>query len=388
MQSKHGRESTVPTPYMSRLQGLGGSSEIDLGTPKLSSQVVHVSCQEDGSGEENTDGDRGSLGFSCCRCSDDSVFTNDLDSINVCAGGLVRVVDAHLGFALSSDFVDSVAHFVDFSVSTTAHAVQADHRLFRVRQFHTIVVQLEHFCTFVGEDRASVVQEDSEADLSTLLSTVGTDVVGNIVVVITCVGSVVVVVVGQLTVVVVVTLVHLGTLHVVVEVDVVFVLVLVLAIGKLTLTVVVCGLTTVHVLVLHLVQVGTNEGFHVNDVVSVVAVASKGGSSGARALGTETESDKTLSHDLDIVLAVGIFVPLLDVVASLELDAVSGEVTGIDVVPVNLLVVALVLIAILVVVIVVGELTGVLQQSVADGRFRRNVDIVTVDHSSTNRGDH
>lgn len=249
------------------LESLGGCRQIDLGPSQLGSQVVHVSGQEDSDGEEQTDKNSGRLGLAGGRRSDDTVLANDLDTLNVRAGRLVGVVDAHLGLALACHLVDVLAVFVDLVVSTAAHALEIDDGLLGVRQFDAVVHRLEHVQSFVSKDRAGVVQKDTKVDLSSLFRTVGTNVVRNVVVVVV-VATVVVVV--QLAV----SVVHLHLLagHVGRNVNVV---VVVLSIGKIALAIVLA----VHVRSLHLAEVGVEVGFHVDDVVTVVAVASAGGSS-------------------------------------------------------------------------------------------------------------
>lgn len=76
--------------------------------------------------------------------------------------------------------------------------------------------------------------------------------------------------------------------------------------------------------------VGCEEGVHVDDVVTVGAVAAAGVLIGARAGGAEAEANEALGLDLGLVLAVGILVPLGDVVAALELDGVVGDPGELD----------------------------------------------------------
>mmetsp|Transcript_3914 Transcript_3914/g.9486 ORF Transcript_3914/g.9486 Transcript_3914/m.9486 type:complete len:436 (+) Transcript_3914:4417-5724(+) len=323
------------------LDVLRGSGKIDLGPSQLRSEVVDVSCQKDGGGQEEADEDGRSLGLVCGGCSDDTVLTDDLDTADVTTCRLVGVVDTHLGLALSSDLVDVLACLADFSVGTARHTVEVDDGLGRVRQLDAVVLHLEDLFTLVGEDGTCVVHEDTDVDLSTLLGAVGTDVVLDVVVVV-----VVVSVVGELAAAVVVVL-HGLARHEGREVDVA-----VSVVGELTLSVV------VHVVLLHLVQVRLEVCFHVDDVVTVVGRASEACSTRlARVGGAHAETNKALGLDADILLIFGILVPLLDVVTSLELHAVSREEGDIDIVPVEVLVVVAV-----VVVVVVVQLTGVLHQ--------------------------
>ena len=189
---------------------------------------------------------------------------------------------------------------------------------------------LENGSAIGGLHRACIVRENTETDFSALLRAVRSDVVPNIVVLV-----VVVVVVPAAVVVVQLTrklaLVsihfHFTALHVIFEIDVA-------VLKTATIAVVV-----IRVLVLHLVHVGFDVSFHVNEVVSVVRVATLGGSRRATVSGAHAESNKALGQDLDVIFAVSGVIPLLDVVASLELDTVSRDVAVVDIAPVHIVVV-------------------------------------------------
>jgi hypothetical protein len=311
---------------------LGASGKVDSCAAKLCSEVVHVTRQEKGSREEKSGHDSSGSGLSCGRSSDDTILSDDLDSFNVRACRLVGVVDIHLGFTLSRDFVKSVAHFVDFTVSSTAYASKVDNGLLGVREGHTAVDHLEHFGTIIGGHGACIIVEDTKTDLSTLFRAVWSNIVGNVISVVVVVVTVVLVK-FTCTLAFVVVHVHLSAGDIVIEVHVV--------VGKVTTASVV--LIVVHVLRLHLGHVRLDVSFHINEVVSVVGVATSGSGARARIGRAPAESNKALSRDLDIIFAISIVVPLLDVGASLELHAVSCDVAVVNVVPVDFTVVTIVL---------------------------------------------
>ncbi len=288
-----------------------GGSKVDSCTSKLRSEVVNVSGQEKGSGEEKSSGDGGSGGLSRSGGSDDTIVSDDLDSFDVSARRFVGVVDVHLGFALSGDSVKGVAQFVDFAISSAALATNVDNGRLGVRQGHAVVKHLEDISTVFGSDGACIVAENTKADFSSLFGAVRSNIVRDILVVVVVVATVVVVVV-QLseftrTLAFIIAHLQLSAGDVIIEVDVVT--------REVTATV-------VHVLVLHLGQVSSNVSFHVDKVVSVVGVASlsRGGSAGVR--WAHAVSDKALGQDLDVILVLDIVVPLLNVVAALELGTV------------------------------------------------------------------
>jgi hypothetical protein len=113
-------------------------------------------------------------------------------------------------------------------------------------------------------------------------------------------------------------------------------------------------------------QVGSDVSAHVHNVVSVTGSAA-GKVGRARAGRAHTETNQTLGHDADIIVIIGIRVPLLDVVASLELDAVSRKEASVDV--------AIVISTILVFVYT----TSVMEKVAGDVRVGRNIAVLLVD---------
>ena len=73
---------------------------------------------------------------------------------------------------------------------------------------------------------------------------------------------------------------------------------------------------------------GFHEGVHVDNVVTVSAGAASRLGGRARLCGAQTEADETLGLDFDVFFTVGFVVPLLDVMAALELDGVSRDPIG------------------------------------------------------------
>ena len=120
---------------------------------------------------------------------------------------------------------------------------------------------------------------------------------------------------------------------------------------------------------MHLGQVSSNVGFHVNKVVSVVRVASLSGGGSAGLRWAHAVSDKTLGQDLDVILILDVVVPLLNVVAALELGTVSGDEADVNI----LFFVVTVLVLVVVVVSVLLNLTGVLNQSASGFGVSRDV---------------
>ena len=227
---------------------------------------------------------------------------------------------------------------------------------------------VEHGLSVAGEGGACVISEKTQVDLASLVGAVRTDVVFQvfgIVVLVVAIGIVVsitsVSVAASLVVVVIVVLevtahVEVLALGVVRNIEVSI---------KFAGSVVVLVVLGVLVSGLH---VGSEEGAHVHNVVSVLGGAAihVALAVGGRA---ETETNKALGHDADIFFVVGVFVPLLNVVAALELEAVSSKEAGVDVLPV-----------ILFVFFVVLNTTGVVQELTANGRVGCNVAVVLVDY--------
>lgn len=235
----------------------------------------------------------------------------------------------HLALALSSNFINVLAEIADgvsavVSVSRAADTRGGDHGRRGVREALNSVLAL-------GETGARVISEQTQADLSSLVSTVGANVVVNVLVSVVAVGIGVVLQV---------------TAHVELVASCVF--------GH-----VVSALLSVHAL--HIIIVGFHVGLHVDNVVSVVrsAASQVGEALTGRA---KSEAHKTLGHDADIVFIIDIWVPLLDMVASLELDVVSGKEARINLSA------------------VVGfNTTGMLHDVLCCARSSRNVSILGVD---------
>ena len=242
--------------------------------------------------------------------------------------------------------------------------------------------RLENGSTIGGYRSACIVGENTETDFSALLRAVWSNVVFTIVVLVVVVVIVVVVVPAVIVVVVqltrklalVVIHFHFSALHVVFEV-------LVGVILK-TATIVIVVLIAIVVLVIHLVHVCFDVSFHVNEVVSVVRVATLGGSRRATVGGAHAKSNKALGQDLDVVFAVSFVIPLLDVVASLELDTVTSDVTAIDIVPVHIAVVTTVLgtvgVAVVLAVTILNT-TSILNQLSSSMAVQRDVSVGLVD---------
>ena len=79
-------------------------------------------------------------------------------------------------------------------------------------------------------------------------------------------------------------------------------------------------------LLLDALEVGREEGVHVHDVVAVSGVAAGAGLVLAGVGGTEAEADEPLGRHADVLVAVGVSVPLGDFVTSLEFQGVVGNV--------------------------------------------------------------
>ena len=165
---------------------VGGRREVDPGTAELRSQVVDVSGKQDSNSKEDSDGDSSGLGLLGGGCSDNTVFTNDLDAFNVRTRAFVGVVNIHASLAFSRNGVDVVANIAQFVfsvvVSCAVHADLRDHGSVTVRngESHGLV---EGVLSALGERSAGIVSEQTEVDLSTLVSAVGPEVVGSAIVV-------------------------------------------------------------------------------------------------------------------------------------------------------------------------------------------------------------
>jgi hypothetical protein len=308
------------------------------------SEVVHVSSQQDSDGEEGSNGNCGGLGLRGGRCSDDSVLSDDLDSLDVRAGGFVGVVDVHLALALSGNLVNVTAELADSAVVATAGAGHGNHGVLGVRKTLDGVLRL-------GEAGARIVSEQTKTDFSTLVGAVGTHVVRDVLI---AVVPVITLVVLEVTAHVELSARHVGAHVVAVVVAVVVALKGTASVGRV---------------------VGSQVGLHVHDVVSVVRGAA---TQVAAALsgGAESEAGQALGHDADIVLIRGVLVPLLNVVASLELDAVCREEASVGAV-----------VTIIFVVVPVVQFTGVVHQVASSVGVHGNISILLVDNRALGGGE-
>lgn len=325
------------------------------------SEVVHVSSQQDGDSEEASNGNRSRLRLFGGRCSDDTILSDDLDTLDVRAGSFVGVVDVHLALALSGNLVNVTAELTDSVVvvsvvASTSSAGHGNHGFLGVRKSLDGVLRLR-------EASARVVSEQAEADLSSLVGTVRPDVVGDIAITVVSV-SVSISVLGKVTAHVELRASHVAA-HVITVAVVVIIVVVVTLRGRV---------------------VGAQVGLHVHDVVSVARGAA---AEIAAALtgGAESEANQTLGHDADIVFVRSIVIPLLDVVASLELNAVAREKAGVHVVIVVIVLsVVVAVLSVVVVVVVIVKLTGVVHQVASTLRVHGNISVLWGDNIALGDG--
>jgi hypothetical protein len=332
--------------------------QVDRCTIKLGLEVVHVGGEENKGNDKDTNEDRGGLVGGGRSLNDGAVLADNLDSLHVGTGVVIGVlgdagessrlalsglgVDLFAGFNNLIGVVGIVSVVVPFFRLLARDAVQVDEAGVAVGKLLSVGKVLEHLLAtvFVSKGGALVVGEHTEEDLSSLRGTVGSKEVLNLLLL-------------ELTTSVVEVV--LATLHVILEIEVFFLL-LVVSVGVLNITLVSNALinqtivdavvlvkTTaavilvavaahfLHVLTTVFPVAGTGfeeyikEYIQVDDVVAVPAVASTGVGRTAFVRGTEAESSKTLGLNTNILFAVGLFVPLRDVVTSLELDGVSSN---------------------------------------------------------------
>ena len=369
--------------------------KVDLGAIELGLEVVNVSAEKDEGYGEDANEDGGGLALGGGSLDDDAILSHNLDALDVVAGVLVGVTDVlvvELGLALSGVGVNSLPGLLDLIgvivvvvvvlvlllVLLGGDALHVHERLGGVGKLVTaghLVVEVAVILNKVG---AELIGEDTHEDLATLVGAVGAHEVldlllGLLELTAVAVVAVVVlpVVVGVLVEVDLAALEHLLDLGLLIAI-VLLVLVLglvgvlvdavvhagvheavVLAVVLVVGVLAVAGGLGVDLAVLELVlPVGLEEGVHVDDVVTVGAVAAAGVLVGARGGGAQAEADEALGLDEGLVLAVGLLVPLGDVVASLELDGVVGDPGELD-----LLVLVLVLLV---------ELTGLGEDAVTE----------------------
>ena len=240
-------------------------------------------------------------------------------------------------------------------------------------------------------------------DLTTLVSAVGSDVV---------VGVLVIVCVGIIIVVVVVVCkfaaahIELSAIDVVHDVEIVrkFSVVIVVAVFSSValktllnaVTIVATrSLASVDILIAHVLssivgsdcEVGVDERVHIDDVVPIVRCAASG--IGIAIVGrAKAETNKTFGHDADIFFIIGVGIPLLNMVASLELEGiVLKEVGVLSVVSIIVVVVVVVVVVIVVVIVVVLERTRLLHNSTANIRVQRDLSILRVNHTAVCRSE-
>lgn len=206
----------------------------------------------------------------------------------------------------------------------------------------------------LGKAGARVISEQSEADLASLIGAVGSNVVGDAPVAVVSIGVTIAVVV----VLEVAAIAELRARHVAGHIVAVSVGVLCRLHGRV---------------------IRTHVSLHVDDVVSVVGAAAAE-VAGALARGAQAEAYEALGHDANIAFVRGFFVPLLHVVASLELNAVAGEEAGVHIAEVVLLV------PVLIVVLIVVDTTSVVHQVATGCGVSGNITIVLVDNSAFNGG--
>jgi hypothetical protein len=401
---RHGIRITAKTGEQDLLPSLGqsmrGSREVDPGTAELGSQVVYVSGKQDGNGKEYSDADSSGLGLPRGGCSDDTIFTNNLDAFNVRARALVGVVNVHASLALSSNGVNVVAQIVQLGVSIIvgSSAPQTDLRdhgsvTERKGEPHG---EVKGILSILGERSAGVVSEHTEVDLSTLISAVGSEVVVSVIGVI--VGGILIVpvivpVVGlvQTTSTTQIDLYALSVIRVIEELTrqgklavsvacihshICVTLGHALFVGCVVVIIACLGASVLSSVTVGIVsdgrQIRSNKGVHVNNVVSVLASAA-GGVGIAIADRAQTEANEALGLDAHIIFLINFRVPLLDVVASLELDGVSSEKTEVHVVVVVFL--------FLFVVFVLVHTTSLAQQMASHIRVHWDISIELVDNT-------
>ena len=87
-------------------EGRVRGGQVDLSPAQFSAKVEDVSSQENTECNEYTNENSGSLRLSGAICSDDTVFSNDLDAFNVVARRFIGIVDIHFRFAFARHLVD------------------------------------------------------------------------------------------------------------------------------------------------------------------------------------------------------------------------------------------------------------------------------------------
>jgi hypothetical protein len=345
--------------------------KIHPGTVQLRLEVIHISSNKHKRAREQSNKDR-CRSIQTSRTTDNStILAHNLDSLHEVTCVVVGVLDVRVrevGLALSRVGIKLLAHLLDLVGIcliigiVLVLAVLVDFLGFLARQAlgsnqGGVGVRKSRAsegsvgggaCISIGELGACLFGEKTKVDATTVLRAVGTKVVGSLgvlelttvvvvldlelsalshlthflfLILVSVVVVAIVLLIGVLVNAVFHTLAHVAIILAVFRVEVIA---LVLAIAG-TVTVVLLVLAIVFLILLDSLEVCLKIVFHTNDVVSISSTASGGILHGARRAGTEAEAHKTLSADLDVLVAVGLTVPSLGVVASLELEAHVGN---------------------------------------------------------------
>jgi len=319
-------------------------AQINLGPSKFGPQIIDIGTKQHGDGGEQANYDGSSLTLLGLARSNYAILSYDLDSLNVRTSRLDGVVNTHLGLALARHSVHCLAHLGNIIgivvVLIILPLLAANTRvgyqiLVTVRQFESRH-GVKSTITQAGKGGAGIIGKQTQMNCPTLLSTVRPNVV--LIGIATIIVIVVVGIVLELTFAIggAIPLSALSIIHNIERVIVGLVAVThavsghaALLAGVIISTVaalVVADLLVDLALILphffHTLEVGLEEGTHVDDVVTVAVGAADGFIVEAAVGGTETESNETLGGDADVVLAVGLVVPLGDVMAALEFDAI------------------------------------------------------------------
>mmetsp|Transcript_29492 Transcript_29492/g.53496 ORF Transcript_29492/g.53496 Transcript_29492/m.53496 type:complete len:472 (-) Transcript_29492:79-1494(-) len=348
--------------------------KVDLGTVELGLEVVRIPAEknEGGSKKPNEDGGSGVLGSR--STDDDSVLAHDLDALHEVAPVVVGVLNVKSVLALAGGLVKLLAALLDLVRILLAvvavvvvligrflagHALGSDHGGIGVRKAlarHERIVG-GTAAVIIGELGAGLLGEDAQVNAGSGVGAVSANVVRDLLLVLLEPTLLAVFVVLHLELaalghlaefhllllflfVVVVGVVVDAVLHALGHVAVVLADLLVEAIvGVLpvadAVTVLLLVLAGVLLVLLDGLEVSLEVGIHVDDIVSVSGVASPGTLHGARVRGTKAEPDQTLGGNAHVLLVVGLVIPGLGVVASLELEGHVGDPGVIDLVVVG-----------------------------------------------------
>mmetsp|Transcript_1774 Transcript_1774/g.3938 ORF Transcript_1774/g.3938 Transcript_1774/m.3938 type:complete len:375 (+) Transcript_1774:916-2040(+) len=230
------------------------------------------------------------------------------------------------------------------------HALGPDHGGVGVREGLAVGQGREGLASavLVGELGAGLLREESEVDVPSVLGTVGADEVFDLLLLlqpsVVIVLELVIAALGHFLefpflllflLVVVVGVAVDAVLHALAHVAVVFadflveVITLVLAVAD-TVAVFLLVLAGVFLILLNGLEVRREVIVHADDVVSVSLAAPSGTLHGASVRGTQTESHETLGGNAHVLIAIGLLVPLLGVVTSLEFEGHVGDPGVVD----------------------------------------------------------